>query len=75
MSDMSTPFSSVIDRPDPGRYLLLPEDANLAAAPADAGRPRVRRYRLARMQGASPAGINPVRRSARDFSHLRLAHD
>jgi len=74
MQDMSTPTSSVSDRPDPGRYLLLPEEAIPAPAP-DAGRPRVRRYRLTRLQGSAPASANPVRRSSRDFSHLRLAHD
>jgi len=71
MHVMSTPFSSASERPEPGRYLLLPEESNATAV--DASRPRVRRYRLTRLQGA-PAAINPVRAS-RDFTHLRLAHD
>jgi len=74
MLDMSTPTSSASDRPDPGRYLLLPEEGDPAPA-ADAGRPRVRRYRLTRLQGASTAAVSPARRAPRDFSHLRLAHD
>jgi len=59
---------------EPGRYMLLPEDPAVTAAP-DPRRPRIRRYRLTRFPGdGSAAGPEPLRRAA-DCGHPRRPQD
>jgi hypothetical protein len=73
---MSDPRTSNADRGEPGRYMLLPEDPAVAARAADPRRPRVRRYRLARLAvDGGPAAGEPARRPAGEFGYLRRPHD
>ncbi len=73
MSDLST---SNAGRAERGRYMLLPEDPALSGRTADPRRPRVRRYRLARLtaDGGAAHGES-TRRPAGEFAYLRRSHD
>lgn len=72
MSSMSD-HATTPDRTDRGRYMLLPEDPTASALTPDPRRPRIRRYRLARMPGDGSAA--PARRPSDDFGYLRRPHD
>ncbi len=71
---MSDTTSSARDRSECARFMLLPEDPAAAATATDQRRPRIRRYRLARLDGDAPRGATE-RRSSADFSYLRRPHD
>jgi hypothetical protein len=72
MSSMND-HAIITERTDRGRYMLLPEETTAATPPADPQRPRIRRYRLARMPG--DGGAPRSRRPSGDFSYLGRAHD
>ncbi len=59
-----------------GRYVLLPEDPAATAATTDPRRPRIRRYRLARLtvDGSAASGASS-RRPAGESGHLRRPRD
>jgi len=73
---MNRPIEQAVDRADRGRFVLRPEDPAVAAATADPRRPRIRRYRLARV--ATDGVTRPIDASRRppvEFGYLRRAHD
>lgn len=71
MSEITIPAE---DRSERGRFMLLPEDPAATGAATDPRRPRIRRYRLARLDGEAPRG-GSERRPPADLSYLRRSHD